>query len=160
MAIVIHSSSGQIFCDTRGNIIHTSNFDFNGFSKNGIITKFDFLEYLQHHKTNFLPSNIDILDIGHWHINGNYEPPCKEYRHDIKMIDLEETEKEIATKWWNENIKREDFCKSVQYIEKPISIVDILNVFRLRVIDNFIKDQKLSNNMKFKIYYENSKNDL
>ena len=48
------------------------------------ILKFDVEEYRKHHNAE-LPDTVDILDIGYWEKNGEYEEPCHDWREEMKL---------------------------------------------------------------------------
>lgn len=89
---------------------------------------------------------------------------------------MDKTEEQFADEWWTEKIKSDIFCKSIAHIEKPICTVDVLRVFRQRVIgpwwsskSDFEKATSIaknnsaaciitvSDNQKFEMYYQEQK---
>jgi hypothetical protein len=75
--VTINSSNGTLKLDVGGNVIPSLS-DYKNDDLVGI-TKFDFTEYRKWYPNEELDT-IDILDIGYWTKNGQYEPPCYAWR--------------------------------------------------------------------------------
>jgi hypothetical protein len=53
------------------------------------ITKIDVIEYRKFYgykRVSDMPTDIDILDVGYWQSNGDYEPPCADWREEAKRF--------------------------------------------------------------------------
>lgn len=79
----IYSSHGEITTDEFGNVLEidcccTSSEECENCIDD--IKKVDFDEWKKYHKTDELPNEFDILDVGLWRIDGEYEEPVAEHR--------------------------------------------------------------------------------
>jgi hypothetical protein len=97
-AATIYSSHGEIGIDENGNILAAELYchhdkmgcDHCNFCKDFAVGSgvFNVQEYINVYGQ--LDDSIDILDIGFTDLNGNYEPPCEDWREDIKNNLLED----------------------------------------------------------------------
>ena len=81
--ITILSSNGFFIIDTEGNILE------DNYEGEHEIAKFDVSEYFQTYSNEKYEDvgTIDILDIGYWLKNGEYEAPDAEFRMEVKEND-------------------------------------------------------------------------
>lgn len=84
---VIHSSSGQLIADLyTGEVTgsYIENQEDENFKK---IISIDLKEFRKHYGITAscnTPTDIDILDIGYWLINGDYIKPADDWRRDFR----------------------------------------------------------------------------
>lgn len=51
------------------------------------ILKFDIEEFKTHYKVAEIPGNLDILDLGYWTKNGQYEKPVEDWRNEMRRVE-------------------------------------------------------------------------
>lgn len=78
----VHSSNGELVIDESGSVIvDESTYDNDNLK--GIV-RFNVKEYKKHYPDEPEPGTYDILDLGYWTSDGEYEPPCTDWREQIR----------------------------------------------------------------------------
>ena len=82
----VHSSEGDFdICMATGLVIE---YDGAGYLGTGRIVRFDLDEYFRHYSTENRETitEFDILDLGYWMIDGNYEAPEQDFRAHVASL--------------------------------------------------------------------------
>ena len=78
------SSNGELRCDLNGVVVECVCYP-GGDEYIRQITKIDLNEYIAEYGAIPDHKGFDILDVGYWSKDDTYEPPCQNYRDDIKL---------------------------------------------------------------------------
>ena len=85
MAGVISSSHGNLLYNRESGLVLYINANEDSYNEYfSKITKIDIREYCDYYKTDVIPKDIDILNVGYWCTN-LYEPAEKDWREELKI---------------------------------------------------------------------------
>jgi hypothetical protein len=86
------STHGTFEVSRDGSVVSTDELNKETF---GSLPYFvNWTEWLIHYKPNPLPESVDILDIGYLTTDGNYTPPCQDWRNDRDVRKAEDAKAE------------------------------------------------------------------
>ncbi|MEP2668928.1 MAG: hypothetical protein ABJH04_08030 [Cyclobacteriaceae bacterium] len=84
--VIVYSSNGEITVNKKTGdvvLITPNGSDDAAFRR---IKKFDLDEYKRYYNLECIPDNIDILDLGYWYDNNEYEEPAMDWREEVKVM--------------------------------------------------------------------------